>query len=175
MISLAHKQVVKDSSRCAQGFADYIVTVRKPGNNPIPISRGVGFKEYIGERPLPKAKQTNIAKTNKFSQEIWQRYASPVWFDIRQTRVLTFRTARNEKDERHICPLQLDVVERCLELWSTEGDIVLDPFAGIGTTPYCSVKMGRKAIAFELKESYYNQTIKNMNRLKKEKKRRTIL
>ncbi len=176
MITLAHKQVVKDSSRCGQGFADYIVTMRKPGENPIPISREpAGFKEYIGEAKIPKVKQTNNPKTNKYSHEIWQRYASPVWFDINQTNVLNFRSARGDKDEKHICPLQLDVINRCLELWSTEEDTILTPFAGIGSELYCAVKMNRKAIGFELKEEYFNQAIKNLNRIEKEKKRRTIL
>jgi superfamily II DNA or RNA helicase len=115
VISLAHKQVVKDSSRCGQGLPDYIVVMRKKGNNPEPISRGDGFKQYIGERKEPsKAKKTDNPKTNKFSHEIWQRYASPVWFDIRQTRVLNSKIARDEKDEKHISPLQLDTIERCL-------------------------------------------------------------
>ena len=169
MLTLMHKQVVKDSSRCAQGFADYIVTFRKPGINPNPISHGNGFTEYAGEKKIPNVKQTSDPKTNKLSHEIWQRYASPVWFDINQTRVLNKEMARTEKDEKHICPLQLDSIERCLELWSSPGDIVLSPFAGIGSEIYCAVKMGRVGVGIELKKSYYNQAIKNINKINMEK------
>lgn len=165
MLTLMHKQVVKDSSRCAQGFADYIVTFRKPGNNLTPISHGSGFKEYIGKKDIPTAKTTNDPRTNKVSHEIWQRYASPVWFDINQTRVLNSAIARTDKDEKHICPLQLDSIERCLELWSAPNDIVLSPFAGIGSEIYCAVKKGRVGIGIELKESYYNQAIKNIKEI----------
>jgi hypothetical protein len=170
MLTLMHKQVVKDSSRCGQGFADYIVTFRKPGENPIPISHGVGFTEYVGDKELPNAKQTDDPRTNKLSHEIWQRYASPVWFDIRQTRVLNSEIARSEKDEKHICPLQLDTIERCLELWSAPGDTVLSPFAGIGSEIYCAVKKKRYGIGIELKISYYKQAIKNLKKITLEKK-----
>jgi len=171
IITLVHKQVVKDSSRCTQGFADYIVTFRKPGINPKPISRGAGFEDYIGDNKIPDVKKTNDPKTNKHSHEIWQRYASPVWSDINQTRTLNYRRAKAEKDEKHICPLQLDVIDRCLELWSAPGDIVLSPFAGVFSEIYCAVKMERKAIGIELKESYFEQGIRNMEQLKKEKRR----
>ena len=154
VLTLAHKQVVKDSSRCAQGFPDYVVTFRKPGVNPVPISRGVGFEDYIGEAEIPIAKKTDNPKTNKHSHQIWQRYASPVWFDINQTRVLqNTRAARATNDEKHICPLQLDVIERCLELWSAPGDIVLSPFAGVGSEIYCAVEKDRYGVGIELKES----------------------
>jgi len=96
------------------------------------------------------------------SHEIWQRYASPVWFDIRQTRVLSTQIARDDQDEKHVCPLQLDTIERCLELWSAPGDVVLDPFSGIGSTVYCAVQKGRYGIGYELKESYWRQSIKNL-------------
>ncbi|MBW2364614.1 MAG: helicase [Deltaproteobacteria bacterium] len=170
ILTLAHKQVVKDSSRCAQGIPDFVVTFRKPGLNQVPISRGSGFKEYIGDMDIPKAKQTADPRTNKLSHEIWQRYASPVWFDINQTRVLNSEIARTEKDEKHICPLQLDTIERCLELWSAPGDTVLSPFAGIGSEIYCAVKKERYGIGIELKRSYYAQAIKNLGKIKLEKK-----
>jgi len=166
VLTLAHKQVVSDSSRCAQGFPDYIVTMRKPGINKNKISRGRGFEEYIGERDEPKKHKTNNPKTNKYSHEVWQRYASPVWFDIRQTRVLSSDIARESEDEKHVCPLQLDVIERCLELWSAKNDLILSPFAGIGSEIYSAVKMERRAIGIELKESYYSQVIKNLDLLK---------
>jgi len=165
VLTLAHKQVVKDSSRCAQGFPDYIVTMRKPGENPRPIERGRGFEEYIGEMDEPRAQKTDNPRTNKYSHEVWQRYASPVWFDIRQTRVLSTDMARDDRDEKHVCPLQLDTIERCLELWSADGDMVLSPFAGIGSEVYCAAKMGRYGIGIELKESYYRQAVKNLKSL----------
>ena len=162
MLSLAHKQISKDSSRCNMGFPDYIVTMRKPGVNPEPISHGRGFEEYIGERKEPKFEKNNIHGKNKYSHHVWQRYASPVWFDIRQGNTLNVRLAKEKNDERHICPLQLDVIARCLELWSNKGDIVLSPFAGIGSEGYQALKMGRKAILIELKKIYYDITIKNL-------------
>ena len=175
VLTLAHKQVVKDSSRCAQGFPDYVVTFRKPGVNSVPISRGVGFEDYIGEAEIPVTKKTNNPKTNKHSHQIWQRYASPVWFDINQTRVLqNTRAARATNDEKHICPLQLDVIERCLELWSTPGDIVLSPFAGVGSEVYCAVEKDRYGIGIELKESYFNQAVKNLKVAEKKKEIKTL-
>jgi len=173
-LTLAHKQVVKDSSRCGQGLADYLVVMRKSGINDKPINRDKGFTEYIGEREFTNTNFNEDQSKNKLSHEIWQRYASPVWFDIRQTRVLNSEIARDDKDEKHVCPLQLDVIERALELWSAEDDIVLDPFNGIGSTIYSAVKMKRKGIGFELKESYYNQTIKNMKNLERELKRKSF-
>jgi len=175
VLTLAHKQVVKDSSRCAQGFPDYVVTFRKPGVNPVPISRGVGFEDYIGEAEIPVTKKTNNPKTNKHSHQIWQRYASPVWFDINQTRVLqNTRAARATNDEKHICPLQLDVIERCLELWSAPGDIVLSPFAGVGSEIYCAVEKDRYGIGIELKESYFNQAVKNLKRAENTKSQQSL-
>jgi len=164
VLTLAHKQIVKDSSRCGQGLADYIVSFRKPGENPKPISHPQGFTRYVGTMDFPKGKTNEDQRKNKQSHEIWQRYASPVWFDINQTRVLTNEIGREEKDEKHICPLQLDTIERCLELWTNPGDTVLDPFNGIGSTTYCCVEAGRHGIGIELKESYYQQSLKNMDR-----------
>lgn len=164
VLSLAHKQISKDSTRCGAGCPDYIITVVKPGINPEPVSHGRGFERYIGDRAEPIKKKTDIAKANKYSHEVWQRYASPVWFDINQTNTLNMQSARGKNDEKHICPLQLDTIARCLELWTNDSDIVLDPFAGIMSTGYQAVKMHRKAIMIELKESYYKQGIKNLKR-----------
>jgi len=175
VLSLAHKQVVKDSSRCGQGLADYIIVMRKPGENPKPVSRKTGFTEYIGEREFTNTNFHEDQRKNKLSHEIWQRYASPVWFDIRQTRVLSTETARDDKDEKHVCPLQLDTIDRCLELWSAEGDVILDPFSGIGSSVYCAVKMNRYGIGYELKESYYNQSIKNLRGLEEEMKQDMLI
>ena len=139
-LGLLHKQIKKDSSMSRQGLPDYIVTVRKPGDNP-----------------------EQITHTNEsFPVNVWQNYASPVWMDIRQSDTLQKKSARAEKDERHICPLQLEVIQRCIELWTNPNDIVFDPFGGIGSTAYVALKMGRRAISSELKESYYEQMRNNV-------------
>lgn len=169
MLALAHKQISKDSSRCAMAYPDYVVTVRKKGDNSKPISHGRGFERYIGERKEPKERKNDIAKINKYSHHVWQRYASPVWFDIRQTNTLNIQQAREKDDERHICPLQLDVIERCLELWSRKDDIVLSPFMGIGSEGYMAVQNKRKFIGVELKHSYYKVAIKNLKLAERKK------
>ena len=168
-IGLLHKQLCKDSAISRQGIADYVVTFRKIGPNPEPISHGVGFTSYIGEDE-PRSTPTSDAATNKYGHEVWQRYASPVWMDINQTNVLPYAGGREEKDERHICPLQLDVIERCIELWSNPGDLVLSPFTGVGSEGYVAVKKGRRFQGFELKESYFNQAKLNIRRAEEESK-----
>ena len=169
-IQLAHKQIVKDSALCATGIPDYIVAFRKGGENPVPIAHPNGLTEYAGERPIPWNLDVYIGsvepKTNKRSHWIWQQYASPVWFDIRQTRVLPYRGGREEEDQRHICPLQTDVVERCLTLWSAKDDKVLTPFMGVGTEVYEAVRLGRKGIGIELKTSYFKMAKRNLESLK---------
>lgn len=152
-LGLMHKQLCKDSTKCRQGLPDYIISMRKPGENPVPVKHKDGISEYHGDDGIDDGVR---------SHNIWRRYASPVWMDIRQTHTLNKDAARGEQDERHICPLQLDTVGRCQELWSAEDDIMFDPFGGIGTVPYVAVKNGRKAIAVELKESYFNQMVKNV-------------
>lgn len=139
-LGLLHKQIRKDSSMCRQGIPDYIVTMRKPGENPEMISH----------------------THDNFPVDVWQRYASPVWMDIRQSDTLQRTSARAEKDEKHICPLQLDVIQRCIELWTNPNDIVFDPFAGIGSVPYVAVRLGRRGFGCELKESYYVQARENL-------------
>lgn len=139
-LGLLHKQIRKDSAMNRQGIPDYIVTMRKDGENPERISHT--FED--------------------FSVDVWQNYASPVWMDIRQSDTLQRKSARSEKDEKHICPLQLGVIQRCIELWTNKGDIVLDPFAGIGSSPYVAVTMGRRGIGIELKESYFEQAKANL-------------
>lgn len=138
-LGLLHKQLKKDSCMSRQGIPDYIVTMRKPGDNPEPVTH------------------TN----DTFPVDAWQRYASPVWMDINPSDTLQARSARDEKDERHICPLQLDVIKRAILLWSNPGDIVLTPFLGIGSEAYVALELKRRAIGIELKESYYNQAVKN--------------
>jgi hypothetical protein len=164
-LRLLHKQIVKDSAMSGQGLADFIVTFRKPGENPEPVSGG--FSRYVGSAQEPdRAKYTTpMDGRNWYSIEVWQRYASPVWMDINQTRTLQYRGGRDEKDEVHISPLQLDVIERCIDLWSNPGDVVLTPFLGIGSEVYCAVNMGRKGIGFELKPSYFVQAVKNIAEL----------
>jgi DNA modification methylase len=157
-IGLLHKQLTKDSSMSRQGLPDYLVTFRKPGVNDEPIAGEL--TEYFGvDTPAPTDK-------SKQSVSIWQRLADPVWFDIDQSDTLNGergkRDARDEADESHICPLQLGVIRRALQLWTNPGDIVFSPFGGIGSEPYVALEMGRRAIGFELKESYYRQAVKNL-------------
>lgn len=160
---LLHKQLCKDSSASRQGMADYLITFRKWDGEefPSPVvgpSKEVRFDDYIGQE-APSRDRTE----RDYSIQVWQRYASPVWFDISQTRVLQgSRSATSEEDERHICPLQLDVIERSIHLWSNAGDTVFSPFAGIGSEGYCALRMGRKFIGAELKESYWEQARKNL-------------
>ena len=138
-LGLLHKQLKKDSAMSRQGIPDYLVTMRKPGINTEPITH------------------TN----ESFPVEIWQKYASPVWTDINPSDTLQYRSARDNKDERHICPLQLQVIRRGINLWTNPGDIVGSPFGGIGSEPVTALEMGRRAIAIELKDSYYAQLEKN--------------
>jgi len=169
-LRLLHKQIEKDSAMSGQGLADYVVTFRKPGDNPEPVSGR--FDRYVGEGNEPASVESRLGAKSKddaekwYSIEVWQRYASPVWTDISQTRTLQYRGGRDEKDEMHISPLQLDVIERCIELWSNPGDTVLTPFLGIGSEVYSAVEMGRKGIGFELKPSYFAQAVKNIAALK---------
>ena len=168
-LGLAHKTVIKDSAMCRNALPDYIITFRKLGENLEPIAHSNGFEEYIGEDILPEKQKHKEQKLNRHSQQIWQRYASSVWFDINQSDTLNFRAAREEQDERHICPLQLPVIARCLELWSNPGDVVLSPFAGVGSEGYESVRMGRKFVGIELKESYYKTALKNLKQIENKK------
>ncbi len=170
VITLAHKQVVKDASRCNQGFADEILTFRKPGESKDPVTHGRGFENYVGNDKTPKFPKNDKPKLNKYSHHVWQRYASPVWMDVNQSDTLNAKLARSDKDERHIAPLQLDVIGRCIELWTNPGDIVLSPFAGIGSEGFGSIFRNRRFIGIELKESYYNQATKNLKRAEKKMK-----
>jgi hypothetical protein len=173
-IGLLHKQLVKDSALSRQGIPDYLVTMRKRGDNPVPV---VGrLAEYHGtdqweiSSPLPPCDGTRdeLPTNQRQSIEIWQRYASPVWMDINPSRTLQYTSAREEADERHICPLQLDVIERGVQLWSLPGDLILSPFAGIASEGYVSVLRGRRFLGFELKESYWKQGCHNLRRAETE-------
>ena len=185
---LLHKQIKKDSSMCRQGLPDYLLLFRKwPDNSetsgPDPIKHPQGFKNYIGEN-IPQGEYitesgkfdniTNlktIAKNDDiFSIHVWQRYASPVWFDIKQTNVLNCRIARDDQDEKHICPLQLDVIERAIHLWSNPADTVFTPFAGIGSEVYSAVKLGRYGIGIELKKTYIQQAVDFLEKLENKPK-----
>ena len=172
-IGLAHKQVVKDSSMTRAGIPDEIVTFRKPGENSKLISHEGALPKYHGARSVPKELDKYIGwkepRTNKRSHWIWQQYASPVWFDIRQTKVLPFRDARDGDDVKHICPLQLDVIERCIALWSAKGDTVLTPFMGVGSEVYVALQNKRRAVGVELKGSYYRQAIENVKHAMKKR------
>lgn len=164
---LAHRTVVEDSSRCGVASADYLLVFRKGGENPEPITHPHGLTEYAGSRSIPpellKYKGYNGNQIeNRYSHWIWRQYASAFWDDIRIERVLPYIESRDEEDEKHVHPLQLDVIERALVLWSNPGDIVLTPFMGVGSEVYAAVRMGRKAIGVELKPSYFNQARKNL-------------
>jgi hypothetical protein len=173
-IRLLHKQVLKDSTVSGQGLADYILTFGKPGDNPEPVagpfSRFVGPGLDVSREAYEADALRHRAETGKepwpyeqwASILVWQRYASPVWMDIDQTRTLQYRGGRDEKDEQHISPLQLDVIERCIDLWSNPGDVVLTPFLGIGSEVYGAVCAGRRGVGFELKPSYFRQAVKNL-------------
>lgn len=141
-LGLLHKQLKKDSCRCRQGIADYLITFMKPGTNPEPV-------EHTNE---------------SFPVAVWQHYASPIWTDIDAGDTLQYRSARAEEDDKHICPLQLPVIKRAIDLWTNPGDTVLDPFAGIGSTGHVALLGGRKFIGFELKESYYTQAALNLEK-----------
>jgi len=173
-IGLMHKQIVKDSTVCRAGLPDYLVTMKKPGINPELVSHPMGFEKYIGERDEPTAPKRKVQKINKYSHIVWQRYANPIWTDINQTNTLNVRLAREKNDERHICPLQLDVIERALELYTNTGDIVLSPFAGIGSEGYVALKAGRKFIGVELKKSYYDQAVKYMQQIETAPKQQAL-
>lgn len=165
--ALAHKTIVDDSSRCSAASADYLLVFRRDGENPVPIEHPVGLTEYAGERTPPPdvmdyrgwtGKQTE----NRYSHWVWRQYASAFWDDVRLDNVLPFREARDEEDEKHVHPLQLDVIQRCLVLWSNAGERVFSPFAGVGSEVYESVRSGRFGIGVELKRSYYAQAIRNL-------------
>ena len=172
--NLAHKTVVDDSSKCSVASADYLLVFRKRGENPVPIAHPTGLYEYAGERKMPpellayrgwQGKQTE----NRYSHWIWRQYASAFWDDIRIGRVLPFKTGRHEDDEKHMHPLQLDVIHRVIQLWSNEGEKVFTPFMGVGSEVYEAVASNRIGIGAELKESYYRQAVLNLQSLNEAK------
>jgi len=166
-IGLAHKQLVKDSSRCRAGLPDYVLAFRKKGENDLPINHNDGIKIYYGN-------DDPGGYGIKRCHNIWRRYASPVWMDIRQSNTLNKTAARDEKDEKHICPLQLDVIHRAMTLWSRKNDTFLTPFGGIGSEGFVAVQEDRKAICIELKDSYFEQLIKNMRNSENKEKQGSL-
>jgi DNA modification methylase len=151
-LGLLHKQLRKDACMSRQGIADYVVTMRKPGVNDSPVEN------------------TN----DTFPVSEWQNYASPVWMDINPNDTLQGESAREEADEKHICPLQLEVIRRCMRLWTKDGDLVLSPFAGIGSEGFEAVKAGRRFLGFELKESYWKQACANLKAAESSKRQRSL-
>lgn len=175
--SLMHKLIVEDSTECFTAMPDYLLVFKRDGDNPTAVTHPQGLKTYYGATPmLPdmaekygtfhqlKSKYIDHLdpKTNKLSHIIWQRYASSVWDDVRIDNVLQYRESKDEDDEKHVHPLQLDVINRCVALWSNRGETVLTPFMGVGSEVYGAVTQGRKGIGIELKESYFKQSIKNL-------------
>lgn len=168
MRSLMHKMIVNDSSTCRVAGPDYVVVFKKSGESKNPITHPHGLKTYAGDEQPPEeltskfSQYTGDQRKNYLSHWIWRRYASPVWMDIRSGRLIPYDDAKENDEEKHVCPLQLDVIDRCLTLWSNPGDVVLTPFAGVGSEVYGAVMAGRKAIGIELKPSYYRQAVKNL-------------
>lgn len=172
-LGLLHKTIKSDSTLSRMAVADYIVTMRKPGDNPEPVAGE--FDRYYGNEAAPDGPlvfQTTFhgrksvrPGEEQYSVAVWQRYAEPVWMDIAQSDVLSRNGARDDADERHISPLQLTVIRRCVDTWTNPDDVVFSPFAGIGSELYVAVQMGRRAIGAELKASYYRQAIGHLREL----------
>lgn len=163
-VGLLHKTIEKDSSMSRMGIPDTLLMFRKPGINPEPVAGRFKIDEYAGENKPDVAKEAFNGEVDRWNSiNIWQRYASPVWMDINQSNTLQFRNAKDTDDEKHICPLQLDVIDRALQLWSLPGETVLSPFGGIGSEGYMSILRNRKPVLFELKDSYFEVQKKNMD------------
>jgi len=187
--SLMHKLIVEDSTQCFTAMPDYMLILTKKGDNAVPVTHEHGLKRYAGATPIlpnilrafnnaneSKFNEEQLwehlknsyhdhddPKTNKLSHYIWQRYASSVWDDIRINNVLPFRDSREDDDEKHVHPLQLDVIDRIIDLYSNPGEVVLTPFMGVGSEVYSPVSMSRKAIGVELKDSYFKQARINLD------------
>lgn len=156
-LGLMHKQLCKDSTRSRAGIPQYLLAFRKDGENKEPVAHIDGLTEFCGESPPIHG---------NLSHERWRRYASPVWMDINFSNTLNAKAARDNEDERHVCPMALDLIERAIQLWSNPGDVVFDPFSGVGSTGYQAIKMGRKFVGSELKQSYFTQACKNIQSAK---------
>jgi DNA modification methylase len=165
---LSHKQITEDSTLADVAGADYLLMFRKVGENKAPVTHATGLQSYAGERTIPEELQpfknwSGKQTENRYSHWIWRQYASSFWDDIRIGRVLPYEETREKDDERHVHPLQLDVIDRIVELYSNPGEVVLTPFMGVGSEVYSPVSMGRKAIGIELKDSYYKQAKINLS------------
>lgn len=165
--NLAHASLVADSIDCGVASPDYLLTFRKKGKNPVPVAHPQGMLDYAGERVMPSdilsfrgytGKQTE----NRYSHWIWRQYADCMWDDIRMNRTLPFQDCREQDDEKHVHPLQLDVIDRCVELFSNKGETVFTPFMGVGSEVYSPICLGRRGMGAELKESYFRQAVKNV-------------
>ena len=170
--SLAHRQICEDSTKTNVASGDYLIPFRKRGENPIPVTHPNGLHHYAGEREIPNEVlhlkgHTGKQTENRFSHWIWRNYASCFWDDIRLDRVLPYKESREDQDERHQHPLQLDVIDRACTMWSNPGENVLTPFMGVGSEVYGAVAMGRKGVGIELKESYYRQAAENVSEARK--------
>lgn len=164
--SLAHQALVEDSIDCGVASGDQLLTFRRAGENPVPVAHPVGMLEYSGARVppadvLPFRGHAGKQTENRFSHWIWRQYASCIWDDVREKRVLPYREARDSDDEKHLHPLQLDVIDRCVALFSNPGEVVFTPFMGVGSEVFSPLLLGRRAIGTELKSSYYRQAVKN--------------
>lgn len=165
--NLAHKTIVEDSALCSMASADYLLLFRKAGHNPIPVAHPQGLTSYAGAREVPAEIRgwrgyAGNQIENKYSQWVWRQYASAFWDDVRLDRVVPFEAGRDPEDERHIHPLQLDVIERVITLRSNPGEVVLTPFMGVGSEIYMAVLLGRQGLGVELKRSYFLQAVRNI-------------
>lgn len=165
--SLQHRTVTVDSTRCSNASADYLLVFRRSGTNPVPVEHPCGLTDYAGSRePPPEVLKyrgwTGKQTLNRYSQWVWRQYASAFWDDVRIERVLPFRESKEDKDERHVHPLQLDVIERAVVLWSNPGETVFTPFMGVGSEVYGAVANGRRGVGVELKPTYYRQALRNL-------------
>jgi DNA modification methylase len=179
MKSLAHKQVCVDSTKCSAANADYLLIFRRKGENAVPVAHPQGMMHYAGAEEMPNdileyKGMKGDQKQNVYSQWIWRRYADAFWGDIRIDRVLPSREGSDPEDERHCHPLQLDVIERACVMWSNPGEVVLTPFMGVGSECYGAILNDRKAIGIELKESYFRQSIRNLETIEREMKTETL-
>lgn len=170
MKSLHHKTLCEDSTRCSIANADYLLMFRKHGDNKVPVAHPTGLSHYAGEEQPPGdvhhyRNMKGDQKLNQYSQWIWRRYASSVWMDIRIDHVIPYRSAKDNEDEKHVHPLQLDVIERAVVMWSNPEENVLTPFMGVGSEVYGAVLNSRRGIGIELKESYYRQAVVNLAQL----------
>jgi len=156
-LGLMHKQLCKDSTRSRSGIPQYLLAFRKDGENPEPVAHQNGLEYFVGE---------NEPVNGTLSHERWRRYASPVWMDINFSNTLNAKAAREAEDERHVCPMALDLIERAIQLWSNPGDVIFDPFSGVGSTGYQAIRMGRKFAGSELKTAYFDQAVKNIGSAK---------